>query len=71
MRGPECCFSYRDLFSVAEGRIWTPEEEIVFKNLTQVERNKWVSKLVTKAPQFQTKEKVGDDGVTYLAFWIE
>ena len=71
MRGPECCFSFQDLFTAAEGRIWTPEEEIVFKNLTQEERNDWVSKLAIKAPQFRTQDKVGTGGITYRAFWIE
>ncbi len=71
MRGPECCFSFADLFSAAEGRIWTHEEEKVFQNLTQQERNEWVSRLAQKAPQFKTQDKIGTDGITYRAFWIE
>ena len=71
MRGPECCFSFADLFSAAEGRHWTPTEEKVFQNLNQEERNEWVSRLAEKAPQFKTQDKVGTDGVTYRAFWIE
>lgn len=71
MRGPECCFSFEDLFTAAEGRMWTSVEEATFTSLTHDERNEWVSKLAAKAPQFQTKDKVGDDGVTYRAFWIE
>jgi hypothetical protein len=51
--------------------MWTKGEEETFTNLTQDERNEWVSKLVAKAPQFQTKDKVGDDGVTYRAFCVE
>lgn len=70
MRGPECCFSFEDLFRAAEGRIWTIEEEIIFLGLSQTERNEWVTKLVSKAPQFVTEDKVGDDGVIYRAFWI-
>ena len=71
MRGPECCFSFQDLFTAAEGRIWTADEETEFQSLTQRERNEWVSKLAAKAPQFRTQDKVGDDGITYRAFWIE
>lgn len=71
MRGPECCFSFEDLFISAEGRPWTSEEELVFKNLNQDERNEWVSTLANKAPQFKTQDKIGDDGVTYRAFWID
>ena len=71
MRGLECCFSFHDLFTAAEGRMWTPEEETTFRSLTQDERNEWVTKLAAKAPQFRTKDKVGDDGITYRAFWIE
>ncbi len=71
MRGPECCFSFADLFVAAEGRIWTTEEERVFKNLTQEERNEWVSMLAARAPEFRTQDKVGTDGVMYRAFWIE
>jgi len=51
--------------------MWTPEEEQVFSGLTQEERNEWVSRLAQKAPQFKTQDKVGTDGITYRAFWIE
>jgi hypothetical protein len=54
----------------AEGRIWTIEEEIELISLSQEERNEWVTKLVAKAPQFITQDKIGDDGVIYRAFWI-
>lgn len=71
MLGPECDYSFADLFVAAEGRMWTDEEESTFKNLTQEEKNEWVARLAQKAPQFTTKEKVGADGVVYRAFWIE
>ena len=71
MHGPECAFSFQDLFHAAEGRSWTTEEELNFVNLTQDERNEWVSNLTAKAPQFRTQDKVGDNGITYRAFWIE
>jgi hypothetical protein len=71
MGGPECLFSFRDLFVAAEGRAWTTEEEVCFKGLTQDERNEWVSGLAAKAPQFVTEDKVGTDGIVYRAFWIE
>ncbi len=71
MLGPECEFSFADLFRAAEGRDWTSEEEAGFVSLTQDERNEWVSRLAAKAPQFTTKDKVGTDGVVYRAFWIE
>ena len=71
MRGPECCFSFQDLFTAAEGRMWTPEEEAKFKSLTQDQRNDWVTQLAAKAPQFRTQDKIGDDGIVYRAFWIE
>ena len=70
MVGPECCFSFADLFIAAEGRGWTVEEESMFLNLTQEDRNKWVSKFLEKAPEFVSQDKVGTDGVVYRAFWI-
>ena len=70
MVGPECCFSFADLFLAAEKRVWTSEEENGFRDLTQDERNDWVSMLAEKAPQFKTQDKVGTDGVVYRAFWI-
>lgn len=69
--GPECCFSFADLFNAAEGRTWTPDEESIFRALSQSEKNEWVSRLAAKASQFRTEDKVGTDGVTYRAFWIE
>ncbi|MBI1333268.1 MAG: hypothetical protein JST12_06460 [Armatimonadetes bacterium] len=71
MRGPECCFSFADLFVAAKGRPWNQDEEAMFQNLTQSERNDWVSHLATMAPQFRTEDKIGDDGVVYRAFWVE
>jgi hypothetical protein len=68
--GIECNFSFADLFIAAEGRTWTSDEEIVFKNLTQRQRNEWVSSLVVKAPEYVTQDKVGTGGVMYRAFWI-
>lgn len=70
MAGPECHFSFADLFFAAKGRMWTPDEEAEFKNLTQDQRNEWVSILVSVAPQFTTQDKIGADGLTYRAFWI-
>jgi hypothetical protein len=71
MLGPECYFSFEDLFVAAEGRTWTPEEQTTFKYLTQDQKNEWVSALAAKAPQFKTQNRVGSDGVVYRAFWIE
>lgn len=71
MLGPECCFSFADLFTAAEGRMWTEQEENVFKNLSQSERNDWVSRLAEMAPQFKTQDKVGSDGLIYRAFWVD
>ena len=71
MLGPECCFSFADLFVAAEGRMWTADEEQSFSALTQREKNTWVTRLAEKAPQFKTQDKTGADGVVYRAFWIE
>ena len=71
MCGPECLFSFNDLFVASEGRMWTPEEEASFKSLSQDQRNEWVSKLAAKAPQFVTQDKVGTNGIVYRAFWVE
>lgn len=69
MRGPECQFSFADLFLAAEGRMWTPEEEATFVALTQPQKNEWVSKLVAKAPGFVTADRLGTDGISYRVFW--
>lgn len=51
--------------------MWTEQEENVFKNLSQSERNDWVSRLAEMAPQFKTQDKVGSDGLIYRAFWVD
>ena len=70
MCGPECAFSFQDLFFAAEGRVWTPDEELTFAHMSQADRNNWVAILAQKAPQFTTEDKVGTDGIVYRAFWI-
>ncbi len=70
MRGPECCFSFEDLFIAAEGRRWTTDEALEFKQLSQDQKNERVTDLVNKAPQFITADRFGTDGVLYRAFWI-
>ena len=71
MRGPECDFSFADLFEAAYGRQWTDQEELRFQRLSQLDRNEWVTKLAALAPQFTTQDKVGTDGIVYRAFWVE
>ncbi|MEI8281051.1 MAG: hypothetical protein WCG75_01475 [Armatimonadota bacterium] len=70
MLGPECCFSFADLFVATEGRMWTVDEAQDFQKLSQDQKNAWVTVLAEKAPQFVTVNRMGIDGVVYRAFWI-
>jgi len=68
MRGPECAFSFEDLFRAAYGRGWSENEKAQVYGMTQADRNEWVSQTAAKT-DFKTEDRVGTDGVVYRAFW--
>lgn len=67
--GPECELGFADLFRMARGREWTPEEERRYRALSQPERNAAVRELAAEAGDIHTADRVGTDGVVYTAFW--
>jgi hypothetical protein len=69
--GRECSIGFAELFALAKGRAWTAEEERAFHSLDQESRNAWVSQRAQEAGGVRTEDRVGTDGVLYLAFWIE
>jgi hypothetical protein len=69
--GHECEMGFADLFRLARKRIWTPEEKGAFQALDQDARNAAVKKLAQEAGCVRTADRLGTDGVTYTAFWVE
>ncbi len=67
----ECELGFADLFRMAHQRDWTPEEERSFEGLEQEARNSMVRDLAQKAGGVRTADRIGTDGVTYTAFWID
>lgn len=66
-----CSIGFRDLFLLAKGREWTPEEVQSFKALDQEGKNRMVKQLAAQAGCIRTEDQVGPDGVVYTAFWRE
>lgn len=64
-----CSMGFRELFFLAKGREWTPEEVKAFQTLDQPGRNRAVKHLASDAGCIQTEDQVGTDGVVYTAFW--
>lgn len=60
---------FRELFFLAKGREWTPEEVKGFQALDQAGKNRMVKELAAEAGGIRTEEQVGTDGVVYTAFW--
>ena len=71
MVGPECAFSFEDLFRAAWERGWTAKERDAVYAMSQADRNDWVSSTAALTADFKTAARRGTDGVTYLAFWRE
>lgn len=69
--GRECQYSFDDLFRLANEREWTAEEKSAFLALDQVARNREVKRLAEQAGCVRTEDRLGSDGVTYTAFWVE
>jgi hypothetical protein len=65
----ESCVSFDDLFTAAQGRQMTLDEQKQLKQLAQVELNQWVREQVAlTAGRMWCKDTQGDDGVIYAAF---
>jgi hypothetical protein len=66
---------FRELFELAKGRLWTPEEERAFGALGQEARNQAVRELAGEAGVrgacVRVEDRLGTDGVVYSAFWRE
>jgi len=69
--GRDCSLGFADLFRLAKKRDWTPDEERAFQAMGQQARNATVIALAREAGGIRTEERVGTDGVTYTAFWLE
>lgn len=69
--GPECRYSFDDLFELANQRTWTVEEKQAFMALDQNSRNAVVKQLAEKAGSIRTEDRLGTDGLVYTAFWVD
>lgn len=69
--GHECELGFAELYQMAHDRAWTAEEERSFQALGQEARNAMVRELAQKAGGIRTADRIGTDGVTYTAFWID
>ena len=69
--GSDCSLGIADLFRLAKKREWTPAEERAFQAMNQEARNAAVAALAREAGGIRTEDRVGTDGVTYTAFWLE
>jgi len=67
----ECDMSFADLFNMAKKRAWTPDEERKFAALDPQSRNALVKQLAKEAGRIDTEDRLGTDGITYTAFWVE
>jgi hypothetical protein len=67
----ECELGFAELYQMAHDRAWTAEEERSFGALGQEARNAMVRELALKAGGIRTADRIGTDGVTYTAFWID
>lgn len=63
----ECNYSFSNLFFAAFDRYQTSEEMAQFVSLDQDNKNKKVIEWAAKV-HWQTQEKMGTDGKTYIAF---
>ncbi|HKJ17006.1 MAG TPA: hypothetical protein VJ984_06650 [Xanthomonadales bacterium] len=69
--GRECQYSFDDLFRLANERDWTAAEKNDFMLLDQDARNQEVKRLAGMAGGVRTEDRLGTDGLTYTAFWVE
>jgi hypothetical protein len=63
--------SFADLHLRAKGRQWREEEVEAFRLMSQAEKNKWVLAMAAEADGVKTEQRIGTDGVTYIAFWVD
>jgi|GEM_PF-2271164 hypothetical protein len=63
----ECAYGFRDLYTAAHGRQPTKDELRSLYSLPQDKKNEVVNSWA-KSAKWETKERKGSDGVTYLAF---
>lgn len=66
-----CELGFDDLFRMAHGRAWTEAEERSFRDMSQPDRNDRVKSWAKRAGGIMTEERVGTDGSTYTAFWVD
>ena len=69
--GPECQYSFDDLYQLAHQREWTRDEKAAFMALDQAGKNLEVKRLAEIAGCVRTEDRLGTDGVCYTAFWVE
>ena len=69
--GRDCSLGFADLFRLAKKREWTAAEERDFQGMDQEARNAAVVALAREAGGIRTENRIGTDGVTYTAFWLE
>lgn len=65
--GPECDFSFQDLYKAAFKKEATKTFQTKFAKLPQEKRNELV-KLWAEKAGWGTKEKMGNDNLVYTAF---
>jgi hypothetical protein len=63
----ECAYSFSDLFEAVYLRKPTIKETANFGNMNQEDKNNIVKKWAQKAG-WETKERIGTDGLLYIAF---
>ncbi len=68
MGGIECDYSFDMLYKAAFGRNISQKKKKQLQSLSQEKINELVTKWAEKAG-WNTEEKQGDDGATYIAFY--
>lgn len=67
----DCELGFADLFRMAHGRAWTAQEARMFADMGQQDRNEAVKDWAGRADGIVTEDRVGTDGITYTAFWLD
>ena len=66
----DACDSFADLFLAAHGRAMTPAESAALRARPQEQINATVRHWVDRTDgAFACEDRLGNDGVTYTAFW--
>ena len=66
--GIECAYSFDDLHFAAMKKHFSALESERFLRLNQQSKNDLVAQWAAKAG-WQTEERIGSDGLVYIAFW--